>query len=274
MTGINHGKVSPIWKKRMSELSNTPYRKGVYKSFPTKRADPTASPMQFINILNAIIADAQLVIRQQSERQRKTETDLFFDVGQIELLYEAVNRLQSDVETDEERDELDDIVSYLDDMSEAVDKGEHPQEDQYLALYYMTQQFRQAYPQFAKYTANMQAPDVLYDWDSELLPENVSSSYSLRSLGALSYYKEAHQRERSMRTATKHNLSFGQVHDAYARAREVITSSGNGWVMIFPFSGLNRVQIGALVEEGLIKVSGNQMTLTRLGWEKPQWYKY
>lgn len=265
---INYGRTPKIWKQRIKEMRGDSGADG-YKSF--RSISPTDSAMQFINVLNAIIADVQLVIRQQSDTQRKTETDPFVDIEDIQSMRDALKAVFGDADSDEQ-DAVRDMVDYLNDLQGMIDRGE-PQEDQYTVLYYMTQQFRSAFPAYAKYVANTEAPDIVYDWDAELLPDGVSSNYSLRSLGALEYYKSKHNAEKRF-VATKHSLSFGQVHDAYSRARELISGSGNGWVIIYPTSGLNKMQIEALIEEGLVTRNGNLMTLTRLGWEKPQWYKY
>lgn len=75
--------------------------------------------------------------------------------------------------------------------------------------------------------------------------------------------------------AVKNDLSMRQILAAFQRARDVIMANDGGWVLtnVF-FSGLSDEEVQALVDEKLIKVNAGKMTLTREGWEKPQFFQY
>lgn len=80
---------------------------------------------------------------------------------------------------------------------------------------------------------------------------------------------------RDIAGATKHSLSLRQLNTAYNKAYDKIMGANGGWIFASVlFSGLSKWEVDALVEEGLVKRKGNRITLTRLGFERPQWFAY
>lgn len=73
--------------------------------------------------------------------------------------------------------------------------------------------------------------------------------------------------------STKHNLSLNRLAFAYNRLYDAVTRA-NGRYVNWMILGLNKFDINALVEEGLAMSNGGNATLTRIGYEKPQWYNY
>lgn len=72
--------------------------------------------------------------------------------------------------------------------------------------------------------------------------------------------------------AVKHNLSLRQLINAFNIAYKRIMAGGGGFIYTStPISGLAKIEIDALAEEGLINVIGNKMTLSRMGYDRVQW---
>lgn len=109
--------------------------------------------------------------------------------------------------------------------------------------------------------------------------EDAMSFNSIKSANFPSYRIEIIDFRPVVRPATvksistvKHGLSLRQLINAFNIAYTRIMASGGGFIYTStPISGLARIEIDALAEEGLLNVVGNKMTLSRMGYDRVQW---
>lgn len=81
--------------------------------------------------------------------------------------------------------------------------------------------------------------------------------------------------ERDNAYAAKHDLSIRQLRNAFTKVYDKIMDANGGWIFAnVLFTGLSKWEIDALEDEGLIKRNGGRITLTRHGYEWPQYFKY
>lgn len=108
--------------------------------------------------------------------------------------------------------------------------------------------------------------DQLVQLAAEAIPlDKVSYPFAKAGSGNMySFYK----------TAVKNSLSLRQTLAAFNKVYSRVMSAAGGWLYANPLvSGVSKAELDALAEEGLIRYdsTGSRFTLSRVGYERPQW---
>lgn len=161
-------------------------------------------------------------------------------------------------------------------------EDEYPFQELYITYFYATNHLKRAGDAYDQFIAEVLAPDSYFEWDAEFIPEELPEdavlSWKTRHAGAtddeIKHIHAPYTYTQSAK-ATTHNLSLRQMIIALRKVYNIMDKTNGMWALTnVMFSGLSKSELNALVEEGLIKVQGGKFTLTRQGWEKPQWYTY
>lgn len=200
---------------------------------------------------------------------------------------------------------LQNTMEYLEEVIEILEDGRDVDEDSivdlsyqvYECIYAISNYLQRAGGRYDQFVSNLPSPDEIYtvhsgdydllpdDFPEELVPVFASPGLPMDSpeMDVTDVLVESAQQyingvsktiEMPMdMSATKHNLSLRQLVRSYDILYKKVMSVGGAWVIDFAL-GLSNEQISALVQEGLAKRSGSKVTLTRRGYEKPQWFNY
>lgn len=194
---------------------------------------------------------------------------------------------------------LQDVVAILEDLHQMFFDNTTV-EDRYDAWFESLNVLKQS-DDIARYVVVINSPDEQYGADVDMLPAQLQSEvpgqiyddyYGIRNTlpdedGAEDDYDEdfvvdisesamsAWKGRDLASIGTKHDLSLQQIHSAFDVIYKKVMNANGGYILSGPlFLNVSQWEIDALIEEGLVKQKGNRITLTRQGWEKPQWYNY
>ena len=268
--------------------------------------------MQFVGLFNDVTSMMQ--------------TEDAFDIVDIHQLIQSGEAILDSLKNPNEYNNLAESLDNIYELKDQIADRE-PFDIQYETWFFAYNYLRRTGAQFAKYTADVESPDVVFDYDDEFLPEEAQDNLEAVEAGrdgidefygisesapppaspinALAsdeddYYRGVDEflvprsfmgdeipepmispkmlkswKSRHGVHSVKHSLSLRQLLRAYEKARSKVMANNGGWVLSSTlFTGLSKWELDALIEEGLVKVQGGKMTLTRLGYEKPQWYRY
>ncbi len=140
---------------------------------------------------------------------------------------------------------------------------------------------KRAGDKFDQFVINFPSPDERYEADYDLLPDDfpVDLIEKFASPGSIDEQVNPYSLKLSAFNlqSTKHNLNIGQLNSAFERIYKRIMSVNGGWILSNQIvSGVTTNELNALVEEGLVKLDGKLVTLTRQGymWPNAPFFQY
>lgn len=186
----------------------------------------------------------------------------------------------------ETANELDHVVSLLNDVATRIDEEGGYGDTVHI---HFTQEFYKNFEaiythffralnilkklaKYDQYVLNIMSPDELFRFDDELLVGAVSDMNDNTPIPDLyrhhdrqnAGYSHSSEHQRLDHKSVKHNLSITQLQRAYEKVVKRIRKSGSGRILAnVLFSGVSKWELDALVEEGLVRRSGNIITLGR-----------
>lgn len=233
-----------------------------------------------------------------------------FYAADIDYLIGVANDVFDLIEDEDEQEVLLNTVEHLEDLHDALYQYVDF-EEQYIMWFHALNALKKVVD-VERYVVDIPSPDEMMELDEEMLPDeiqgqvagqiantdaNIDDYYGISTdpapyeSASASQYDDPYTapdfdlpitsdvvktwENREEADAVKHNLSLRQMINAFDKAYNKIMDANGGWVFANTlFTGLSKWEVDALVEEGLLKRQGGKITLTRAGWERPQWYTY